>query len=82
MKTSPVPGLGDQATAITFDLKKTDADFKYGVVVVRTANVVLAVDYNGTGYQGADAPQTNEVQEGATVTAKEAVTAVATANNK
>lgn len=82
VKTSPVPGLGDQATAITFDLKKTDADFKYGVVVVRTANVVLAVDYNGTGYQGADAPQTNEVQEGATVTAKEAVTAVATANNK
>ena len=82
VKTSPVSGLGDQATAITFDLKKTDADFKYGVVVVRTANVVLAVDYNGTGYQGADAPQTNEVQEGATVTAKEAVAAVATANNK
>ncbi|MFE9554316.1 DUF3558 domain-containing protein [Streptomyces sp. NPDC006703] len=82
VKTSPVPGLGDQATAITFDLKKTDADFKYGVVVVRTANAVVTVDYNGTGYQGADAPQTNEVQEGATVTAKEAVATVATANNK
>ena len=82
VKTAPVPGLGDQATAITFDLKKTDADFKYGVVVVRTANAVVTVDYNGTGYQGADAPQTNEVQEGATVTAKEAVATVATANNK
>ncbi|MFG3286495.1 DUF3558 domain-containing protein [Streptomyces sp. NPDC048111] len=82
VKSTPVPGLGDQATAITFDLKKTDADFKYGVVVVRSANAVIAVDYNGTGYQGADAPQTNEVQEGATVTAKEAVAALAAANNK
>ncbi|WP_223279852.1 DUF3558 domain-containing protein [Streptomyces sp. SDr-06] len=82
VKATPLSGVGDQATAITFDLKKTDADFKYGVVVVRTANAVVTVDYNGTGYQGADAPQTNEVQDGATVTAKEAVAAVATANNK
>ncbi|MFE9406676.1 DUF3558 domain-containing protein [Streptomyces sp. NPDC006530] len=82
VKTSPVSGLGDQATAITFDLKKTDADFRYGVVVVRTANTVVAVDYNGTGYQGADAPSAGDVQDGATATAKEAVAAVATANNK
>ncbi|MFF3977898.1 DUF3558 domain-containing protein [Streptomyces sp. NPDC001828] len=82
VKTAPVSGLGDQATAITFDLKKADADFRYGVVVVRTANAVVAVDYNGTGYQGADAPAAGDVQEGASAAAKEAVAAVATANNK
>ncbi|CAM5522309.1 DUF3558 domain-containing protein [Streptomyces xanthochromogenes] len=82
VKTSPVSGLGDQATAVTFDLKKSDANFRYGVVVVRTANAVVAVDYNGTGYEGADAPAAGDVQEGATATAKEAVAAVTTANNK
>ncbi|MFE9123574.1 DUF3558 domain-containing protein [Streptomyces sp. NPDC007172] len=82
VKTSPVSGLGDQATAITFDLKKDDANFRYGVVVVRTANAVVAVDYNGTGYEGADAPAAGDVQDGATAVAKEAVAAVATANNK
>ncbi|MFE4858907.1 DUF3558 domain-containing protein [Streptomyces sp. NPDC056670] len=82
VKAAPVSGLGDQATAITFDLKKADADFRYGVVVVRTANAVVAVDYNGTGYQGADAPAAGDVQEGASAAAKEAVAAVATANNK
>ncbi|MFG2723064.1 DUF3558 domain-containing protein [Streptomyces sp. NPDC048416] len=82
VKTAPVAGLGDQATAVTFDLKKTDADFRYAVVVVRTANAVVAVDYNGTGYQGADAPETKDVQDGATGAAKEAVAAVAAANKK
>ncbi|MFI6687509.1 DUF3558 domain-containing protein [Streptomyces sp. NPDC050485] len=82
VKTAPVSGLGDQATAITFELKKTDTNFRYAVVVVRTANAVVALDYNGTGYQGADAPPANDVQDGATAAAKEAVAAVAAANNK
>ncbi|MET9362886.1 DUF3558 domain-containing protein [Streptomyces sp. NPDC006632] len=82
VKTAPVSGLGDQATALVFDLKKGDADFRYGIVVVRTANAVVAVDYNGTGYQGADAPDSGDVLDGATALAKEAVAAVTAANNK
>ncbi|MEU9101597.1 DUF3558 domain-containing protein [Streptomyces sp. NPDC048361] len=82
VKTAPVSGLGDQATSITFDLKKDEATFRYAVVVVRTANAVIAIDYNGTGYQGADAPDTGNVQGGANALAKEAVAAVAAANNK
>ncbi|MER0447508.1 DUF3558 domain-containing protein [Streptomyces sp. Edi4] len=82
VKTAPVSGLGDQATAIVFNLKKSDADFSYAVVVVRTANAVVTLDYNGAGFQGADGPDTGDVLKGATDAAKEAVAAVATANNK
>ncbi|MCX5384896.1 DUF3558 domain-containing protein [Streptomyces sp. NBC_00083] len=82
VKSAPTSGLGDQATTITFDLKKDDATFRYAVVVARTANAVVAIDYNGTGYQGADAPDNDNVQGAATALAKEAVAAVTAANNK
>ncbi|WP_345044669.1 DUF3558 domain-containing protein [Streptomyces sannanensis] len=80
VKEVPVSGIGDQATAITYDLRKTDEDFKYQVIVARTANVVVTLDYNGAGYQGAKTPDSAEMMKGAQKAAKEVLAAVATAN--
>lgn len=50
------PGIGDEATAITYQLNKTDEDFEYATVVARTGNVVVTLTYNGAGYAGAKTP--------------------------
>ncbi|MEV0096448.1 DUF3558 domain-containing protein [Streptomyces sp. NPDC050738] len=80
VKTAATSGIGDQATTVTYTLRKTDADFTYATVVVRTENVVAIVDYNGAGYEGAKSPSVDDVTKGAQTAAKEAVAAVATAN--
>ncbi|MEU1086688.1 DUF3558 domain-containing protein [Streptomyces sp. NPDC005892] len=76
LKTTPVSGIGDQASAITYTLNKTSEDFTYAAVVVRTGNVVVSVNYNGTGYAGAKAPSAADILAGAQTAAKEAVAAV------
>ncbi|MGW2280114.1 DUF3558 domain-containing protein [Streptomyces sp. NPDC001770] len=76
LETAPVSGIGDQATAVTYTLNKTSEDFSYAAVVVRTANVVVSVNYNGTGYAGAKAPSAADILAGAQTAAKEAVAAV------
>ncbi|WP_236242768.1 DUF3558 domain-containing protein [Streptomyces sp. CC228A] len=78
--TAPAKGVGNEATTITYELRKTDADFRYAVVVARTENVVVTVSYNGTGYAGAKAPSNEDMVEGAVKAAQEAVAAVAKAN--
>ncbi|MFG2148682.1 DUF3558 family protein [Streptomyces sp. NPDC048696] len=80
VKATPVSGIGDEATAVAYDLKKTDEDFKNAVIVVRSANVVVVLDYNGAGYQGADAPDAGDLMKDAQSAAKEAVASVAAAN--
>ncbi|MFD9793884.1 DUF3558 family protein [Streptomyces sp. NPDC059070] len=80
VKTTAVSGIGDEATAIGYDLNKTDEDFKYAVIVARTANAVVLLDYNGAGYQGADAPDAGDLMKDAQAAAKEAVASVASAN--
>ncbi|GAA1357490.1 DUF3558 domain-containing protein [Streptomyces beijiangensis] len=80
VKSAATTGIGNQATTVTYTLRKTDADFTYATVVVRTENVVLTVDYNGAGYEGAKSPSVADVTKGAQTAAKEAVAAVATAN--
>ncbi|MDT9681591.1 DUF3558 family protein [Streptomyces sp. TRM76323] len=80
VRTSPVPGVGDQARAVSYSLKKTDETFRYGVIVVRTENVLITVSYNGTGYAGAKAPAAGDVMEGTVKAVKDAVAAVAAAN--
>ncbi|MGP9019355.1 DUF3558 family protein [Streptomyces sp. BR1] len=80
VKSTPVSGIGDEATAFSFDLKKTDEDFKNVVVVARTANAVVVLDYNGAGYQGADTPDSGDLMKDAQAAAKEAVASVAAAN--
>ncbi|MEU3187116.1 DUF3558 domain-containing protein [Streptomyces sp. NPDC006923] len=77
VKTAAASGIGDQATTVTYTLKKTGEDFAYATVVARTENVVVTLTYNGTGYAGAKSPGVGEMSEGAVKAAKEAVTAIA-----
>ncbi|MFI7239968.1 DUF3558 domain-containing protein [Streptomyces cyaneofuscatus] len=67
------PGIGDEATAITYKLNKTDEDFEYATVVARTGNVVVTLTYNGAGYAGAKTPSAADILKGAQKAAKEAV---------
>jgi hypothetical protein len=73
-------GVGDEATAVAFDLKKTDETFKYATVVARTGNVVVTLGYNGAGYAGAKTPDGGDLLKDALKAAKEAVDSVAKAN--
>ncbi|MEU1894471.1 DUF3558 domain-containing protein [Streptomyces pristinaespiralis] len=80
VKTSPAPGVGDEATTVNYTLRKTDEDFTYATVVARTENGVVTLTYNGTGYAGAKNPSAADLTEDAVKAAKEAVASVATAN--
>ncbi|MBT2379471.1 DUF3558 domain-containing protein [Streptomyces sp. ISL-111] len=66
-------GIGDEATAITYKLNKTDEDFEYATVVARTGNVVVTLTYNGAGYAGSKTPSAADILKGAQKAAKEAV---------
>lgn len=66
------PGIGDEATAITYKVNKTDEDFEYATVVARTGNVVLSLTYNGAGYAGAKTPAAADILKGARKAAEEA----------
>ncbi|MEK8143773.1 DUF3558 domain-containing protein [Streptomyces sp. M10(2022)] len=79
LAAKPVSGIGEQATAIAYDLSKTSEDFKYATIVARTGNVVVTLTYNGAGYAGAKTPSASDILEGAEKAAKEAVASVATA---
>ncbi|MBT2493061.1 DUF3558 domain-containing protein [Streptomyces sp. ISL-96] len=80
VEAEPTAGVGDQATTVAYDLRKTDADFKYATVVTRTENVVATVVYNGAGYQGAKSPKGADLLKDAQQAAKEAVASVTAAN--
>ncbi|WP_093799671.1 DUF3558 family protein [Streptomyces sp. Wb2n-11] len=80
VESEAAESIGDQATVVTYDLRKTDADFKYATVVTRTENVVATVVYNGAGYQGAKSPKTSDLLKDARKAAKETVASVAAAN--
>ncbi|MFJ3706057.1 MULTISPECIES: DUF3558 domain-containing protein [Streptomyces] len=77
-KTSakPAAGLGEQATAVTYTLKKSKEDFEYATVVARTGNVVVSVTYNGAGFAGAKTPSAADILKDARKAAEEAVAAV------
>ncbi|MFE3602863.1 DUF3558 domain-containing protein [Streptomyces sp. NPDC059096] len=76
VKTAPGTGIGNEASTITYTLKKTDATFSYATVVARTENVVITLTYNGTGYAGATSPSPADLAKDAVSAAKEAVAAV------
>ncbi|MFI1826183.1 DUF3558 domain-containing protein [Streptomyces sp. NPDC020412] len=80
VKTSAASGVGDEAQAVVYKLRKTDADFSYATVVARTGNVVITLTYNGTGYAGAKNPTVEEITKGAVEAAKNAVASVAAVN--
>ncbi|MFF4210837.1 DUF3558 domain-containing protein [Streptomyces sp. NPDC001796] len=80
-KAVPVSGAGDAATAVTYDLKKKEGDFKQQTVVARVENVVVTVDYNGAGLAGDKTPDADDLTKAAEKAVKEVVSAVASANN-
>lgn len=77
LKSVATAGIGDQATLVTYTLKKTDEDFAYATVVARAENVVITLTYNGAGYAGAKSPSSADLTKDAEKAAKEAVTAIA-----
>ncbi|MBT2441670.1 DUF3558 domain-containing protein [Streptomyces sp. ISL-36] len=81
LRTTEVPGVGDQAKAVAYELRKTGEDFKYASIVARTGNVLVLLTYNGAGYAGASAPSDKVMMDGAVKAAKEAVAAVAGAGS-
>ncbi|WP_265568406.1 DUF3558 family protein [Streptomyces hygroscopicus] len=79
-KSEPVAGTGDEATAVRYDLKKTEGTFKQQTVVARVENVVITLDYNGAGLAGEQTPNADDLTKAAEQAAKEAVSAVSAAN--
>ncbi|MFE4534800.1 DUF3558 domain-containing protein [Streptomyces scopuliridis] len=77
VKSIATAGVGDQATLVSYTLKKTDEDFAYATVVARTENVVITLTYNGAGYAGAKSPSSADLTKNAEKAAKEAVAAIA-----
>jgi hypothetical protein len=71
--TSPVTGAGDQATSVTYRLTKSGEDFSYATVVARADNVVVALTYNGAGFEGEKSPSTSDIAKDALTAAKSAV---------
>ncbi|MER7397552.1 DUF3558 family protein [Streptomyces sp. NPDC000151] len=80
VKSEPAKGIGDQATTITYDLKKDGNDFKNQTVVARTANAVVTINFNGAGLAGAKSPDDKEMLADAQEAAKQAANAIAQAN--
>jgi hypothetical protein len=79
-KSEPVAGVGDEATAVRYDLKKKEGSFKQVTVVARVENVVVTVDYNGAGFAGDKTPSSDTLNKLEQKAAKEAVASVAKAN--
>lgn len=82
VKSEPVSGTGDEATAVRYDLKKKEGSFKQQTIVARVENVVVTVDYNGAGLAGEKTPSADTLTKLAQKAAKEAVAAVTKANGK
>ncbi|MFI7410887.1 DUF3558 family protein [Streptomyces sp. NPDC049627] len=80
VKSEPVAGVGDEATAVRYDLKKKEGSFKQQAVVARVENVVVTLDYNGAGLAGDKTPSADTLNKLAQKAAKEAVAAVTKAN--
>ncbi|WP_369171446.1 DUF3558 family protein [Streptomyces sp. R28] len=80
VKSEPVAGVGDEATAVRYDLKKKEGSFKQETVVARVENVVVMLDYNGAGLAGEKTPSADSLNKLAQKAAKEAVAAVTKAN--
>jgi hypothetical protein len=81
-RADPASGIGDEATTVRYGLKKREGAFKQQTVVARVENVVVTVDYNGAGLAGERTPDADTLVKAARKAAKEAVAAVASANEK
>ena len=71
-----VPGLGDVAYSVVNLTTEDGQETREGVVLVRAANALVTVTYNGSDFESKSAPATDEINEGAIKAAKAAVAAL------
>lgn len=80
VKAAPAKGLGDEATSVRYDLEKKDGDssedFREQRTLVRSANVVVVVDYEGAGFEDGKLPTADDLEKKAEKAAQEAVAAL------
>ncbi|MTE20435.1 DUF3558 domain-containing protein [Streptomyces sp. TRM43335] len=80
VENAPLDGVGDQATAISFETKrkngKETVDYREQRIVAVTGNVVVVVDYEGAGLEKGGTPKAEDIREGAVKAAKDAVKVV------
>jgi len=81
VKSTAAAGIGDAATAISYDQKKKEGAFKQQTVVARAENIVITVDYNGAGLAGDKTPDAADLMKLAQQVAKETVASVKKANS-
>ncbi|MEU0331788.1 hypothetical protein [Streptomyces sp. NPDC006193] len=71
-----VPGLGDSAYSVVNLTTEDKQETREGVVLVRVANALVVVTYNGSDFETRKAPGTDEINKGAIKAAKAAVAAL------
>ncbi|KOX09840.1 membrane protein [Streptomyces sp. NRRL B-3648] len=71
-----VPGLGDSAYSVVNLTTEDKQQTREGVVLVRAANALVVVTYNGSDFETKKAPGTDEINKGAIKAAKSAVAAL------
>ncbi|MEU1012083.1 hypothetical protein [Streptomyces sp. NPDC005890] len=71
-----VPGLGDSAYSVVNLTTEDKQQTREGVVLVRVANALVIVTYNGSDFETKKAPGTDEINKGAIKAAKSAVAAL------
>ncbi|WP_318202030.1 DUF3558 domain-containing protein [Streptomyces sp. SCL15-4] len=79
-KMVPLSGIGAEAAAVRYDLKKKEGLFKQQTVVARVENVVVTLDYNGAGLAGEKTPDADDLTKDAQKALKEVVASVSKAN--
>ncbi|MFF4697985.1 DUF3558 family protein [Streptomyces chattanoogensis] len=80
LKVVKTSGTGDEATTLTYDIKKEGTAFTNTTVVARVANIVVMINYNGANMSGDDTPKAADLLKRAQPAAKEAVAVAVKAN--
>ncbi|MCT2592075.1 DUF3558 family protein [Streptomyces sp. N2-109] len=71
-----VSGLGQEAVSIGYETAKKKQDYRVNRTVTRNYNVVVTIDYEGTGFEGADQPSADDLRKKAAKAAKETLATV------
>ncbi|MBT2412044.1 hypothetical protein J7I94_15950 [Streptomyces sp. ISL-12] len=72
-----VEGLGDAAYSVVNLTTEDKQQTREGTVVVRTANALVVITYNGSDFESKKAPDTDTINKGAIKAAKEALASLA-----
>lgn len=72
---------GDKAVSLSFDAEKTNdddetRDYREQRVIIRTGNVVITLDYSGTGLEDGKTPKAKDIKKAAEKAAREVVESV------